>query len=68
VSTRDEAEGQRTEHRLIAHGGLVPHGERIERVPGSTPDPDVRYVPGRRLAALLVLLAAASLIARALGH
>lgn len=68
VPTRAEAEAQRAEHRRIAHGGLVPRGERIERVPSGTPDPDAMYVSGRRVAAACALLAAASLIARALGH
>lgn len=68
VGTRAEAEAQRTLHRRVVHGGLVPHGEDIEHVPGSTRDPDSRYVSGRGALVLLAILAVASLISRAIGH
>ena len=65
---RSEAEAYRQEHRDIEHGGLVPDGESIVRVPGSAPDPDGRYVSTGVVVAALLLLAAASLVARLLGH
>lgn len=65
---RREAEAYRQEHRDEKHGGLVPDGERIERVPGSTPDPDGRYVSTGVVLAVLMLLAFASLVARLSGH
>lgn len=68
VRTRAEAEAQRTLHRRVVHGGLVPHGEDIEHVPGGTREPDARYVSGRGALTLLAILAVASLLARALGH
>jgi hypothetical protein len=37
-------------------------------VPGSTPDPDGRYVSTGAVLAALLLLAVASLVARLLGH
>lgn len=66
--TRRQAEGYREEHRNVEHGGLVPRGESIVRVPGSTPDPDGRYVSTGAAVALLALLAVASIVARLLGH
>jgi hypothetical protein len=63
-----QAEGYRDEHRNIEHGGLVPAGERIVRVPGSTPHPDGRYVSTGALLGLLAVLAVASVVARLLGH
>lgn len=67
VSRRD-AEGYRDTHRNVEHGGLVPRGESISRVPGSTPDPDARYVSTGAVIAVLALLAFASLVARLSGH
>jgi hypothetical protein len=66
--SRRAAEDARQEHRDIEHGGLVPEGERIEYVPGSTRDPDARYVSTGGLLGLLILLAVASMAARLLGH
>ncbi len=66
--TRRAAEAYRQEHRDVEHGGLIPRGEAIVRVSGSTPDPDGRYVSTGALLALLVLLALASLVARLSGH
>jgi hypothetical protein len=68
VATEVQARIQRADHRLLAHGNLVPPGESIDRVPGGTRDPDARYVNGWHAAVVCALLAAASLIARALGH
>ncbi|MGY5048283.1 hypothetical protein ACWDE0_22025 [Streptomyces sp. 900105755] len=65
---RLEAEEYRQRHRDVEHGGLVPDGEAIERVAGSTPDPDGRYVSSRAIVALLVVLAVASLLSRVLGR
>lgn len=65
---RREAEAYRKQHRDVEHGGLVPDGESLDRVAGSTPDPDARYVSTGGLVALLLTLAVASLVARALGH
>lgn len=65
---RREAEEYRQEHRDTEHGGLVPDGESLDRVPGSTPDPDGRYVSTGAVLALLVLLALASVLARLTGH
>lgn len=62
--TRRQAEGYREEHRNVEHGGLVPRGESIVRVPGSTPDPDGRYVSTGMVVAGLVVLAVAEEIAR----
>jgi hypothetical protein len=66
--TRRQAEGYRDEHRRIEHGGLVPRGESIVRVPGSTPDPDGRYVSTGALLGGLGLLALAEFLARAFGR
>ncbi len=66
--TRREAEEYRQEHRDEEHGGLVPDGESIDRVPGSTPDPDSRYVSTGALLVLLAVLAVASIVARLTGH
>lgn len=66
--TRRQAEGYRDEHRRVEHGGLVPAGERIVRVPGSTPDPNGRYVSTGGLIALLALLAIAETVVRLIGH
>lgn len=61
---RSEAEAYRQEHRDIEHGGLVPDGESIVRVPGSAPDPDGRYVSTGMVVAGLVVLAVAEEVAR----
>lgn len=66
--TRRAAEAYRKEHRDVEHGGLIPRGEEIVRVSGSTPNPDGRYVSTGALLALLVLLALASAVARLSGH
>jgi len=65
---RHDAEAYRQQHRDERHGGLVPDGETLDRVPGSTPDPDGRYVSTTAVVGGLALLALASVIARALGH
>lgn len=65
---RRDAEAYRQEHRDTRHGGLVPDGESIDRVRGSTPDPDGRYVSTGVVLAVLALLAFASLVARLSGH
>ncbi|MFE7972991.1 hypothetical protein [Streptomyces shenzhenensis] len=65
---RRDAEVYRQEHRDIEHGGLVPDGEAITRVPGSTPDPDARYVSSAGILGLLALLALASAVFRLLGN
>lgn len=65
--TRRAAEAYRQQHRDVEHGGLVPRGEAIVRVPGSTPDPDGRYVSTGALLGMLAVLAAAEFIARAFG-
>lgn len=62
------AEEHRQQHRDTEHGGLVPAGESLDRVPGSAPDPDGRYVSTAAVLGGLALLAVASAIARALGH
>jgi hypothetical protein len=66
--SRRAAEAYRQEHRDEEHGGLVPDGESVDRTPGSTPDPDGRYVNTGAVLALLALLALASAVARALGR
>lgn len=66
--SRRAAEAYRQEHRDTEHGGLIPDGEQIVRVPGSTPDPDSRYVSTPAILGGLALLALASAIARALGR
>ncbi|MGW1497563.1 hypothetical protein ACWCQW_03045 [Streptomyces mirabilis] len=66
--TRRQAEGYRDEHRTAEHGGLVPRGEEIVHVPGSTPDPDGRYVSTAGLLGGLALLALAEFLARAFGR
>lgn len=65
--SRREAEAYRRQHRNREHGGLVPHGEAIVRVPGGTPDPDGRYVSTGALLGMLAVLAVAEFIARAFG-
>ena len=65
--TRRAAEAYRQQHRDIEHGGLVPRGEAIVRVPGSTPDPDGRYVSTAALLGGLAVLAVAEFVARAFG-
>ncbi|WP_020116804.1 hypothetical protein [Streptomyces canus] len=62
--TRADAEACRQQHRDDEHGGLVPAGEAIERVPGSTRDPDGRYVDTRVLLIGLVLLILAEAVVR----
>jgi hypothetical protein len=66
--TRRAAEAYRQRHRDREHGGLVPAGESIVRVPGSTPDPDGRYVSTGALLGGLALLALAEFLARAFGR
>lgn len=66
--SRRAAEAYRQEHRDEEHGGLVPDGESLSRVPGSTPDPDGRYVSTPALLLLLGLLVLASAVARLSGH
>lgn len=61
---RRTAEAYRQQHRDDEHGGLVPAGESLDRVPGSTPDPDGRYVSTAALIVLLVLLVIAETVAR----
>jgi hypothetical protein len=65
---RRAAEEYRQEHRDVEHGGLIPRGEAIVRVPGSTPDPDGRYVSTGAALGLLALLAVAEFVARAWGR
>ena len=65
---RGEAETYRQQHRDERHGGLVPDGESISRVPGSAPDPDGRYVSTRAILAALAVLALASIVLRLTGH
>ncbi|MFD5814395.1 hypothetical protein [Streptomyces sp. NPDC127038] len=65
---RRAAEDARQQHRDTEHGGLVPHGEAIVRVPGSTPDPDGRYVSTGAALGLLGLLALAEFLVRAFGR
>ncbi|MGV9755417.1 hypothetical protein ACWDUC_06215 [Streptomyces tricolor] len=67
-TTRQAAEAHRQAHRDVKHGGLVPDGDDIIRVPGSTRDPDGRYVSTAAVLGGLALLALASAIARALGR
>lgn len=66
--TRRAAEAYRQRHRTAKHGGLVPRGEEIVHVPGSTPDPDGRYVSTAGLLGGLALLALAEFLARAFGR
>lgn len=66
--TRRAAETYRQEHRDVEHGGLIPRGEAIVRVPGSTPDPDSRYVSTGALLGGLALLALAEFLARTFGR
>jgi hypothetical protein len=65
--TRRRAEAYRQQHRDIEHGGLVPAGEAIVRVPGNTPDPNSRYVSTGAALGLLAVLAVAEFLARAFG-
>jgi hypothetical protein len=65
--TRRQAEAYRQQHRAVEHGGLVPRGEAIVRVSGSTRDPDGRYVSTGAALGLLALLAVAEFLARAFG-
>lgn len=65
---RRTAEAYRQQHRDTEHGGLVPAGESIGRVPSSTPDPDGRYVSTAALLGGLALLVIAEFIARVLGR
>jgi hypothetical protein len=66
--TRHTAEEYRQRHRDKRHGGLAPNGESIDRVPGSTPDPDGRYVSSGAVLGGLAFLAVAELVMRACGH
>lgn len=68
ASTRGAAEAYRQEHRGAEHGGLVPDGEEITRVPGGARDPDSRYVSNWAVLGGLALLALASAVARAFGR
>lgn len=65
---RREAEDYRQQHRHDKHGGLIPDGESIDRVAGSTPDPDGRYLSSTAALGLLVVLALASVLLRLTGH
>lgn len=67
-ASRRAAEAYRQRHRKGEHGGLVPAGEEIVRVPGSTPDPDSRYVSTSAVLGGLGLLALAEFAARAFGR
>lgn len=64
---RPAAEEYRQEHRDTRHGGLVPDGEHIRHVPGSTRHPDGRYVPTGGVWGLLAALAAAEAVIRWFG-
>ncbi|MFI1165622.1 hypothetical protein ACH4UM_18905 [Streptomyces sp. NPDC020801] len=64
---RADAEACRQQHRDDEHGGLVPAGESIERVPGSSRDPDARYVDTRVLLVGLLLLVVAEAVVRLFG-
>lgn len=66
--TRRAAEDARQEHRDLEHGGLVPDGEFIDRVPGSTPHPDGRYVSSGLALAVLLLLTLAECAAQLAGR
>lgn len=68
AARRAAAEAYRQQHRDDEHGGLVPAGESIDRVPGSAPDPDGRYVSTGALLGGLALLAVAEFIARVFGR
>ncbi|MFF3517993.1 hypothetical protein [Streptomyces sp. NPDC002573] len=61
---RWKAEAYRQQHRDVEHGGLVPDGERIERVAGSGPYPDGRYVSTGAVLAILVVLVVAEAVVR----
>jgi hypothetical protein len=65
---RRDAEAYRRQHRDEKHGGLVPDGESIDRVPGGTPDPNGRYVSTAAVVGLLAVLALASIFLRLTGH
>jgi hypothetical protein len=65
---RREAEDFRQQHRDQEHGGLVPDGESLDRVPGSTPHPDGRYVSTGVVLALLLLLVLAECTVRLAGR
>lgn len=67
-ASRGTAEAYRQQHRDDEHGGLVPAGESIVRVPGSTPDPDGRYVSTGAVLGGLALLALADAAARVFGR
>jgi len=67
-ATRQATEAYCRQHRDSEHGGLVPAGEEIVRVAGSTRHPDSRYVSTGAVLGGLALLALASAIARALGR
>lgn len=66
--SRRVAEEYRQEHRDEEHGGLVPDGESIARVPGSTPNPDSRHVSTGAVLGGLTLLALAEFLARTVGR
>ncbi|MFF4834085.1 hypothetical protein [Streptomyces sp. NPDC001315] len=66
--TRRTAEAYRQQHRDTEHGGLAPDGESIVRVPGSTPDPDGRYVSTGAMLGGLALLAVAEFVVRLWGR
>lgn len=65
--SRRAAEEFRQRHRDEEHGGLVPDGESLDRVPGSTPHPDGRYVSTGVVLVLLLLLVLAECVARLSG-
>lgn len=62
--SRSDAEAYREQHRDTEHGGLVPDGESLDRMSGSAPDPDGRYVSTGALLVLLLVLVVASAVAR----
>lgn len=67
-ASRDATEAYQQQHRDTEHGGLIPDGEEIVRVPGSIRDPDSRYVSTEAVLGGLALLALASAVARAFGR
>ncbi|MFI5755640.1 hypothetical protein [Streptomyces sp. NPDC051569] len=67
--TRAESEAHRDYHRATVHGGLVPDGDRIDRVTGDAArDPDARYLSSRAVLIGIGLFALATVISRVLGR
>lgn len=66
--TRWAAEAYRQRHRDERHGGLAPDGESLDRVAGSAPHPDGRYVSTGAVVGGLVLLAVVEAVARLWGR